>query len=140
MFILKKFFIILVCFFTFFTFFLRSEDDCNCCPKKGNPGNDNADETLSYSDENGNRFYFITPDVLIYKRGYYEVYKKPKYGEKENALTDLNNSGETLLKSGRILIIPTGALFSVENDSTLKHVLEQYVSLGIEKVEKGTVF
>ena len=129
---LKRIFLFFVIILFIFSFNLFSDDDecAPCPPGPGNPGNDNADETLSFSDENGNRFYFITPDVLIYKRGYYEVYKNPKYGEKENALTDLNNSGETLLKSGRILIIPSGGLFGKENDTTLKLALEQYVSLG----------
>ncbi len=127
----KRFFlnIFLMSVFVFMSYSLIAADDI--CepppPEPGSPGNDNADERYSYSS--------FSKGILNYE-GIGSLY-----------ILDTVNSrlAEKLLKKycnnicfvdigGSIkpdfLIIPTGALFSVENDTTLKHVLEQYVNAG----------
>ncbi len=91
---------------------------------------DQADDNFSYSTENDNKFYFITPDVLIYRRGQYEVYENGNLGENEDAFTDLKESAGILLNSGKTIIFPSGSLFGKDNDTTLKIVLEGYVKAG----------
>jgi hypothetical protein len=52
------------------------------CKTDEDERDDTPGDNFSFSDSNGNRFYFITPDVLIYRRGNYEVYENSNYGEK----------------------------------------------------------
>ena len=147
---LKKVALFIFCILTLSLINITSDNNrrCpNCCLKKpdkeccdempglsicnpGNPGGDAADDNFCFSNGTSNRFYFITPDILINKRGYYQPYLNPTFGKQENAITDLEDSGDTLFKSGRILIIPTGALFSSKNSTTFKNILSQYVSQG----------
>jgi methionine-rich copper-binding protein CopC len=102
--------------------------------------NDNADDNFSYSTDNGNRFYFITPDVLIYRKGHYEVYENNNLGENEDAFTDMKNSAEVLLNSGKVIIFPTGSLFGKDNDSTFKTILHEYVQKGGNIIVFGQQF
>jgi hypothetical protein len=46
------------------------------------------------------------------------------------AFANLYVNASTLIKSGKLLILPTGALIGKENDSTLKYILDEYVKLG----------
>jgi len=102
--------------------------------------NDNADDNFSFSDPNNNRFYFITPDVLIYRRGHYEAYENNNLGENEDAFTDMNNSPEILLNSGKVIIFPSGSLFGKDNDSTFKIILQEYVQKGGNIIVFGQQF
>lgn len=137
--------LLIVLFVLFST--IKSENNCEpcikqptkfCCTefsdlsicKNDSPGDDNPDDNNSFSTDNGNRFYFITPEILIYKRGYYDAYKVYEFGEEQNALTDLKESLELLRNSGKALVIPSGALVGKAVDSTLKLILEQYVKSG----------
>ena len=129
---LKRILFILVSGLFIFSLSISADDSqsCKLRPPDSGPGKDSGDDNMSLSDGNSNRFYFITPDILVFEEGYYEVYENPDYGEKENAFTDLKDSAEVLLNSGRTIIFPSGSLFGKDKDTTLKIVLEAYVRAG----------
>ena len=113
---------------------LNSEDNCKPIPPNGagHPGGDNPDDNYSYNNNLNTKIYFITPNVIVYKKGYYETWIKSKNNmvSSNNAITDLKEGWEEVLKSGNTLIFPTGSLFSNQNDKALKETLKQYVSNG----------
>ncbi|MCP5105302.1 MAG: hypothetical protein GY950_18080 [bacterium] len=109
---------------------VKCPDACRHQPPPTGPGGDHADDNYSYSEENDNRFYFVTPGIIIYQKGYYKVYQNPHIGERENAFTDLDTTADALLNSGKILVLPGGSLMGKENDSTLKAILKEYVRQG----------
>ena len=97
------------------------------------PANDTPDDNFSYSEGNINdTIYFYMPDALIYREGEFEIYKNfiNKDKDKGVAFANLDVNASTLIKSGKLLILPTGALIGKENDSTLKYILDEYVKLG----------
>lgn len=78
----------LIILFIFNYSFVISQNDCEPCSKQPTktcckefpylgicfpPAGDSPDDNYSFGEDNGNRFYFITPEVLIFKSGYYEA-------------------------------------------------------------------
>lgn len=93
--------------------------------KRPGPGGDNADDRYSFS-EGIVREYNLAPEAVIFTDGYWQDALKLYGGLKFNG----DNAAEQLFKSTPFLIIPSGGLFSKENDTTLKLALEQYVARG----------
>mgnify|MGYP001075226086 CR=1 FL=1 len=108
-----------------------SSDDDECdpeCPgggKVGSPGGDAADDRYSFS-EGIVREYNLAPEAVIFTDGYWQDALKLYGGLK----FDGDNAAEQLLEATPFLVIPSGGLFSKEQDSTFKAILEKYVSLG----------
>jgi len=81
---LKRILFILVSGLFIFSLSISADDSqsCKLRPPDSGPGKDSGDDNMSLSDGNSNRFYFITPDILVFEEGYYEVYENPDYGKK----------------------------------------------------------
>jgi hypothetical protein len=100
-------------------------DDCpedEKCPEK-TP--DHMDDNYSFGKGTINDFQ-LAPEALIYKGGFYQEALNLFGG----LLWDGENSARELLRAAKVLIIPSGGLYSRENDSALKYILEEYVRLG----------
>jgi hypothetical protein len=101
------------------------QDYCEVLPPPGSPGGDGCDDNVSFS--NGNTIqYSFGNKYLIYMNGYFEEANKLFGGN----YFEVTYSPEQLLKASPVLIFPTGGLFGMENDSTLKAILQEYVRLG----------
>jgi hypothetical protein len=101
-------------------------DDCinkEDCPQKPP---DHQDDNFSFSTGSEVNEYKLAPEALIYKGGFYHEAVNLFGG----LIWDGENSAEELLRTSKVLIIPSGAMYSRENDSTLKNILEEYVRLG----------
>jgi hypothetical protein len=108
----------------------EGNEDCddNCtnreeCPQKPP---DHMDDNFSFSNGSEVKEYKLAPEALIYKGGFYHEAVNLFGG----LLWDGENSAEELLKASKVMIIPSGAMYSRENDSTLKNILEEYVRRG----------
>ena len=112
------------------------QDQCKNPPTSGSPsspgspGGDTPDDNYSYSSGNIEQLYFITPGAVIFTNGYFQVYKNSNQIQQNVALTDIKDSPENLINAGSLIIHPTGSLFGIETDSTLKTVLHEYLRLG----------
>jgi hypothetical protein len=105
---------------------------CNAPPDPSSPGGDNCDENYSNSSIEINEpvCYSLNPEIFVLKNGFYK--------EAINLISKLKHSinifkgNEIYYNSGsrKQLIIPTGGLCGKKNDSTLKILLEQFVSKG----------
>ncbi|HLP48968.1 MAG TPA: hypothetical protein VK469_23710, partial [Candidatus Kapabacteria bacterium] len=101
-----------------------SGDGCEPSPPEV-PGGDQPDDNYSYF-RGIIKEYNLAPEALIFTSGHWQAALK-LFGGLE---FDENNTAEKLLKVTPFLIIPTGCLMSMQNDSTFKYILEQYVNLG----------
>ena len=89
------------------------------------PGGDHVDD--NYSSSSGIlREYNLAPEAVILTSGYWQEALKFYGGLK----AEPNFTAKALFDSSPFLVIPTGGLFSQENDSTLKIILREYVRLG----------
>jgi hypothetical protein len=108
----------------------KDGEECNdgCTNKEECPQKppDHQDDNFSFSTGSEVNDYKLAPEALIYKGGFYHEAVNLFGG----LLWDGDNSAEELLKSSKVLIIPSGAMYSRENDSTLKNILEEYVRRG----------
>jgi hypothetical protein len=107
----------------------KKDKDCNDdCPEDEKcPGKtpDNMDDNYSFSSGTLND-YKLAPEALIYKGGFYHEAVNLFGG----LLWDGENSAEELLKTSKVLICPSGSMYSREHDSTIKNILEEYVRRG----------
>jgi hypothetical protein len=92
------------------------------CPQKPP---DHMDDNYSFSSGTLSD-YKLAPEALIYKGGFYHEAVNLFGG----LLWDGDNSAEELLKISKTLIIPSGDMYSREDDTTLKNILEEYVRRG----------
>ncbi|MCP4148843.1 MAG: hypothetical protein GY757_13940, partial [bacterium] len=137
----KRVFIIIIMFCLLYLFVgapLSSADSCKK-PKPPGPPPDHADDNYSFNID-GNQTAAVTPvspdfeqspSIGILNSGNMEAMDKL-----------LNKIGETCLyvekyfnpqvtfRHVKVLIVPTGGLFGMENDTTFKHLLAKYVGLG----------
>jgi len=104
-----------------------SDEGCESDPPAGDegPAGDKPDDNYSYF-RGIIKEYNLAPEALIFTSGHWQEALK-LFGGLE---FDKNNTAEKLLKVTPFLVIPTGALSSVEYNSTFKYILEQYVNLG----------
>ncbi len=102
-----------------------SDDGCEPDPPSEGPVGDQPDDNYSYF-RGIIKEYNLAPEALIFTSGNWQAALK-LFGGLE---FDENNTAEKLLKVTPFVIIPTGGLMSMQNNSTFKHVLEQYVNLG----------
>ena len=102
--------------------------DDNCIKKEECPQKppDHQDDNFSFSTGSEVNEYKLAPEALIYKGGFYHEAVNLFGG----LLWDGENSAEELLKISKTLIIPSGAMYSREDDTTLKNILEEYVRRG----------
>ncbi|MCX6580274.1 MAG: hypothetical protein NT166_08820 [Candidatus Aminicenantes bacterium] len=101
-----------------------SGDGCEPDPPEG-PAGDQPDDNYSYF-RGIIKEYNLAPEALIFTSGHWQAALNLLGGLD----FDENNTAEKLLKVTPFVVIPTGALSSMENDSTFKYILEQYVNLG----------
>jgi hypothetical protein len=101
-----------------------SGDGCEPDPPEG-PAGDRPDDNYSYF-RGIIKEYNLAPEALIFTSGHWQDALKLLGGLE----FDENNTAEKLLKVTPFLVIPTGALISMEYNSTFKYILEQYVNLG----------
>ena len=126
---MKKINLFILILILFLPFNLRGQS-CRLPPPPGPPGGDNADDNFSHSSGYPNNFYFVTPDLLIYKNGYYESYDNQEFSKNENAFTDLKNGYRELFDISKTLILPTGSLYGAEHNKSLKFTIQEHVKLG----------
>ena len=103
-----------------------SGNDCEPSPPDEGPGGDQPDDNYSYF-RGIIKEYNLVPEALIFTSGHWQAALKLFGGLEFDAA---NNTAEKLLKITPFLIIPSGGLMSMQNDSTFKYILEQYVNLG----------
>jgi hypothetical protein len=108
----------------------KDGEECNdgCTNKEDCPQKppDHQDDNFSFSTGSEVNEYKLAPEALIYKGGFYHEAVNLFGG----LIWDGENSAEELLRISNVLIIPSGAMYSRENDSTLKNILEEYVRRG----------
>jgi len=113
---------------------LFSQNACKPLPpnNSGHPGGDNPDDNFSYNSDDSTKIFYITPAIIVYRKGYYKTWIKDEnsFGRPNNAITDLKDVWKELLKSGNSLILPTGSLFSEQNNLSLRETLKNYVQNG----------
>jgi hypothetical protein len=105
---------------------------CNAPPYSKSPGGDNCDENYSNAsiEINDPVCYSLNPEIFVLKNGFYReainLISKLKHS------INIFNGNEIYYNSGSMkqMIIPTGGLYGKKNDSTLKYLLEQFVSKG----------
>ncbi len=93
--------------------------------KGGGPGGDRPDDNYSFSDGTP-LIYKLSPDSVVYTSGYWKEALR-LYG---GLVYDGENGAEDLRRATPFLIIPSGSLFSNQNNLSLKQTLKQYVSQG----------
>ena len=127
----KKIMIVILFLIFVFTNGLYSQSSCYPPKDNGRPGGDNPDDNYSYFKTEKYGEFRIYPDYIIYKRGEWKTWwnaKREMYKNRNRALTDFENL--ELVKQEGVIVLPTGSLFSHQNDLSLKETLKQYVSNG----------
>ena len=109
--------------------YAQEKDCCNPEPPSSRstdtPGNDHADERFSYSEAN-NTVFKLAPEAVVLTRGFWE-YAKRLFG---GLISDGDNTAQKLFAVTPFIVLPAGSLFGLENDTTFKYMLEQYVAMG----------
>jgi hypothetical protein len=108
-------------------------DDCNCKNEGdlggnrpiGPPAGEKPDDNFSFSSGNTTQYSYDSK-CLVYMNGYFKEADALFGGN----YFEGSNSAEQLLEASPVLIFPTAGLFGMENDSTLKAILQEYVRLG----------
>ncbi len=127
----NKIIIIVLIMFFIISGQLFSQSSCYPPQDQGGPGGDHPDDNYSYLGFNNYDELLIPPDYIIYKRGIWKTWwngKREMYKNRNRALTDFKDLG--LENQTGTIVLPTGSLFSNQNNLSLKQTLKQYVSQG----------
>jgi hypothetical protein len=106
-----------------------------CNPDPASPGEDAPDDNNSYASTfNGyvpSPSDYVNSECLILNSGYSEEmsFLLDKISNKW-AILGTSDSILEIQESPKVFMIPTGGLFSMENDSVFKALLQEYVRLG----------
>jgi hypothetical protein len=115
-------------------YFCKCDPNLKCAPQPptggsggsgSGPAGDVPDDNYSFSSGLIQEFNLF-PEAVVLTQGYWQQALK-LYGGLKAAPEFTANA---LFESTPFLIVPTGGLFSFENDSTFKIILQEYVRLG----------
>jgi hypothetical protein len=112
-----------------------NSDDCPIPPPPGSgPGGDTPDENYSFNQgitSIGINYIFDNPRIAVFNRGSKDFCFSlvNKIGNGYVSVNERFNYS-ALIKEVNALVIPTGGLFGLENDSVFKTSLQEYVRLG----------
>lgn len=106
---------------------------CELIPRPDYPGCSSPDDNYSVSTLLPDQLGYQTqyPDVVTLLQGYHENFSllagRMKKGE---TFTNIQSFAGDVLGSSRLMVIPSGGLFAVENSQIFKALLDEYVKQG----------
>ncbi|MCP4154748.1 MAG: hypothetical protein GY757_43910, partial [bacterium] len=130
----KAVYLIFILFIGLFAVTTQATNNCDV-PDPSEPGGDHADDNFSFSSSLQTHIPetsdFKTAECLIVARGYYSnaVSMLDKMGVKW-ALLGENQSLLDIREAPKVVLIPSGGLFGMENNLVFKQMLSQYVLSG----------
>jgi hypothetical protein len=132
---LKKLYCLLLITMMFFVAVptIYAENPCdNPPPPSPTPGGDHADDNYSVSAPNAAISYSSQyPGLAILKEGYFANLSSLAASKKEGSIySDAQIAVNELLASSKVLVIPSGGLYGLENSAFLKAALDEYVKQG----------
>lgn len=106
---------------------------CVIIPRNDLPGCDTPDDNFSVNNvvPQITGYNYQYPDLITFLHGYHEDFSllvdKLKKGE---AFTDITSFAGDLLGSSRLLVIPSGGLYGLDNSKIFKALLDEFVKQG----------
>jgi hypothetical protein len=105
---------------------------CTQPPPPAGPGGDQPDDTFAVDNGNPPISYILqSPNLTTLMEGFFNATSSLSSSLRNGSVyTDINSASSDLLSASKLLIIPSGGLYGLENSAFLKASLDEYVKNG----------